>query len=143
MAITLDQLGKAMSRIGFVLEKNTEEAVRTAALTAHHVATITTPVKTARARSNWKLDIGVPNPSNNAPPVEGSAEAATQHSLGNAQASAALWTLKAGGLILTNGVPYIETLDAGSSQQAPQGMTPAAMQAAENVFRVTDLLRGA
>jgi Zn ribbon nucleic-acid-binding protein len=84
-----------------------------------------TPVDTGRARGNWQASIGQPasgtindeDPSGQAP-LPSSASTDTffreQPTITNAQPFSVIW--------LSNNLPYIERLENGYSQQAPNGM---------------------
>ncbi len=80
-----------------------------------------TPVDTGWARANWVPNIGSPRNS-----VAGSRAAAEKGSLpsDSEQGVAAVaigYKLAQGAVYITNNVPYILPLDAGSSKQAPKG----------------------
>lgn len=77
-----------------------------------------TPVRTGRARANWQTTIGSPAEGEVVSYDAGGAA-------GQAIASGADAISKAEGditIFLTNNVPYIERLENGWSQQAPNGM---------------------
>jgi hypothetical protein len=52
------------------------------------------------------------------------------------------YKLGRGGIFITNNVAYIVALDAGSSAQAPQGMTADAIRAAQKQLGAARLLDG-
>ena len=121
---------KAFQRRMKVLSKitlgNVEKRVRKAALAADQVAVIATPVDTGRARANWRVGIGT-NPA-------GFDEDATDKSgsatIAQGQSTISTWKSGQGSIFISNNVPYIIPLDEGSSAQAPNGMSAAAIQAA-------------
>lgn len=76
-----------------------------------------TPVDTGRARANWQVDHTKAEP--------GGIEDTDPSGTGTiAQAAGIVAKLKAkdGIVYITNGLPYIEALEKGHSDQAPQGM---------------------
>lgn len=52
------------------------------------------------------------------------------------------YKLGAGGIFITNNLPYIKRLDEGYSRKRPEGMTDGAVQAALAQFKKARLLRG-
>lgn len=78
-----------------------------------------TPVDTGRARGNWHISIGHPEPS--------VSETKTQTPLPSEGEK--LKSSKAGDTIyIQNNLPYIVGLEYGRSRQAPQGMVRLTMQ---------------
>lgn len=80
-----------------------------------------TPVDTGWARANWIPQIGSPHEG-----TAGTRASAEAGSLSSAAQSgvasvAATYKLRRGRVYITNNVPYILKLDAGSSNQAPKG----------------------
>jgi hypothetical protein len=91
-----------------------------------------TPVDTGWARANWVPPIGVPFDG-----LAGRRDNVTGAVQGGAEAS--IPTYRLGRRVwISNNVPYIERLNAGSSKQAPAGFVQAAIQKAILV----DLRRG-
>ena len=75
-----------------------------------------TPVDTGRARANWNASIG---------DADGSTSESTSASATLARANAVVsgFELSEGAsFFVANGLPYIESLEEGSSRQAPNGM---------------------
>lgn len=139
---------KRMDELSRSVEGMADQALRKAALVADQVAVTMTPVKTGRARANWIVSINTLQESDDDPTLSG-AEGSTARGAVNAQtaidqAQGVLGvSLKFGGsnakgqfirkapvIFLSNTLPYIEALDNGSSQQATNGMTRAAIDAA-------------
>jgi hypothetical protein len=75
-----------------------------------------TPVDTGRARGNWFVAIGAPSAA-----VNGKPDKTGQGAL-NAGSAVITGLTEAQAIYLTNNLPYIGRLEAGSSQQAPAGM---------------------
>lgn len=119
--------------------------VRRVVLAADEAAVTATPVDTGRARANWIVSIGTPA-SGTVPevasgqPGSGAREAAnTQAALD--QAGDVLSIRPAGSTVaITNNVEYITYLNDGTSKQAPRGMLPAALQAAQAVINRAKIL---
>lgn len=114
---------KGQSRkIGLAAMKFTDKQIRKATITAARELGATTPVDTGLARGNWQVTKGAP-----AQDVVG------LRSLGSMLASAAAklaGPIKGSLVYITNNLPYIGRLNAGSSTQAPSGFIEAALRKA-------------
>jgi len=115
--------------------KQTELAVRRAAIAADRAAVLTTPVDTGRARGGWITTIGAP--ATIAPIAE---DPGGDMAMAQARATIEQWKLGAAPIFITNNVVYIMALENGSSSQAPNGMTSAALQAAREELGKVRLL---
>ena len=111
---------------------NSTKRVRRAALVADQVAVLATPVDTGRLRANWVVSLGSPSqaPGNRQPGAN-----PAQVALSQGEQTIAQWTPDKGSIFISNGVPYAVIVNAGSSAQAPEGMTEQAIQAAAREFR--------
>lgn len=78
-----------------------------------------TPVDTGRARANWNVSVARPNPGNDEALTSVDQPRVTAQNTANAEGWNAMTGTPA---FLANGLPYIESLEDGSSAQAPQGM---------------------
>jgi len=88
------------------------------------------PVDTGFFRSNWNKSFGSPNGS-----VRGSRD--PNRTYGH-RGFGGTWTIANGNIFFANGVDYAIYLDAGSSSQAPQGVTePVATRINARFTRVT------
>lgn len=128
-----------MELLAEAVKRNTLLTVKRAAIAADQTAVLRTPVDTGRARANWLVSVGVAEYSvrevNNL-----SKGAAANVALEQGRDAASGYKLGQGGIFITNSVPYIGVLDAGSSAQAPNGMTAAAIQAAAKQLGSAKLL---
>lgn len=105
MALTLSEFADNMDRLSRTVGKNIERAIGEAAGRAGEVAVLTTPVVTGQARAGWNPSIG-------------SAENGPLH-LRDKRGQPTIFRIKrlvtrykAGqSFFITNGVPYIETLN--------------------------------
>ena len=135
-----------MNRIGDLMLANTSKIVREAAMAATREAVLRTPVKTGRARINWKLS--AKRPRSNVIEGPNTAKGDTNRQVASAKAlidaSNAVkgWKVGMGNLFIANAVSYIGDLDTGTSAQARSGMTQFAVLAAKNILRRGRLLRG-
>lgn len=129
-----------MGIIAAAVKANTLKTVKRAAIAADQAVVLATPVDTGRARANWLVTIGAPasqsigsgfTPNN-------AANIATSHG----REVALKYKLGKGGIFITNNVVYASLLDAGSSRQAPNGMTAAAIKAAQRTLGDAKLLDG-
>lgn len=126
--------------------------MKRAAIAADQAAVLATPVDTGRARGNWVVSIGVPRYGEpNTPPAARGRGRERRTAAGNQSANKALkdgrstvlgYKLGKGGIFITNSVPYIGLLENGSSAQAPNGMTAAALSAAARQLGNARLLDG-
>jgi hypothetical protein len=121
------------------LASGVDRLVRRVVLAADEAAVTATPVDTGRARANWIVSIGSPsaevvNPITSGQPGSGAREAAnTQAALD--QAGDLLFLRRPGqSVVIANNVEYITYLNDGTSRQAPHGMLPAALKAAQAVI---------
>jgi hypothetical protein len=141
-----------------------DRVLRKAALQAHQTATVATPVDTGRARANWTANVGSVLPADNEPSMSGEPKsdsrgaANAQISLDQARGAiggVALTFGRSGGrdsagrflsgnptIFVANTLPYIEQLDRGRSDQAPNGMTRQALDAALALIRRERFLEG-
>lgn len=115
-------LGNEMKKTGQNVENNADRLVRRCALAIDAAVVLATPVDTGRARGNWQVEVG------QAP----SGELATTDKGGGstiAAGKAAIESYKgeAGGIYITNNLPYIERLNEGWSKQAPAGFVETAV----------------
>lgn len=92
-----------------------DKIARTAALELFTGVIRSTPVDTGRARGNWQTSVGQPTPNE----IERDDKSGAQ-AIGEVQAR----TPEGAGqeVFLTNNLPYVYSLEYGSSKQAPAGM---------------------
>jgi len=114
--------------IGDVFEKNTELAIRRAAIAADQAIVLATPVDTGRARANWLVAVG--SPSSDSFEFDGGEAAATNQALEQGRGAIDAFKLGRGAIFITNNLPYIQRLEDGWSQKAPDGMIEAGLSAA-------------
>lgn len=117
------------------LIKGVDDAVRATALLADQTVVLATPVDTGRARMNWIATIDVPAeepvPINPGGVERSLAESRAVIATYNGEVNRAIW--------LTNSLPYIQRLNAGSSQQAPAGFVEKAVGVARGEFTRIDV----
>lgn len=90
----------------------------------YRLAADATPVRSGRARANWRCSVGSPDCSS---------DDCTVFDSGRAQA--AFSAVKAGDtLCITNSVPYIGRLEEGWSVQAPAGIAGRALSVCSSNF---------
>lgn len=142
--MNLKEFARRIRIIGQGVEDNARELVVKTALAIDQVLVTSTPVDTGRARSNWRVSIGV-----------GLTEEIEAYVLGvggdtgGANAAAALQNAKQvlqeykGGsaVYISNNLPYITALNEGSSAQAPAGFVELAVQEASSVIKGARLVR--
>lgn len=118
----------------------TTKLVQSAALVTDQVAVIATPVDTGFARAGWFPSIGTP--SDALPSGEPGAAQAAAESIGRAQLLIPTWKSGDPPIFITNNVEYIGQLDAGSSAQAPAGMTAQAVKAGQQILKFGKVFNG-
>jgi hypothetical protein len=139
-----------MDLIAKAVERNTLKIVKRAAIAADQTAVLKTPVDTGRARANWIVTVGAPGAGTPVAALgpkggkgkQGVKGQATNEALEKGRTTILEYKLGRGGIFITNNVPYIGELDAGSSAQAPKGMTADAVRAAEKQLGDARLLDG-
>lgn len=110
------------------LKEALTEAVQATAATVGARIVDDTPVDTGRARANWHALINSDNPpvTDDADPSGNAAKQRIEGDVRRARLGDAI--------SIANGVPYIEYLEAGSSQQAPAGMVARNRGAVVDLF---------
>lgn len=109
--------------------KNSDNLVKAVAYSVVETLVTATPVRTSRARANWRilffkpLDVLFPAPQK--PPHPGYG---LERALDEARTTIAEYKGRRS-IWITNNVPYIKKLNAGSSSQAPAGFIEMAVQA--------------
>jgi len=138
---TFGSLGKKLTKIGVIIDKRSTDILRKTALVVDQVVITGTPVKSGRARSGWDVAIGVePNTVPSSEPV--SAEAGTAEALSQGRRVIEGYRSGQPGIYISNGLPYIQALEDGSSGQAPAGMVDQAALAGREFAKAQKLLKG-
>ena len=101
-----------LNRLAKDLGIETDKVVRKVTLQLWNGITLKTPVDTGRARGNWNLS-------------EGSADTSVNEGATSVQSFKEPTGKKA--VFITNSLKYIQTLEKGSSKQAPKGMVQITM----------------
>jgi hypothetical protein len=135
-----------MNKIGDVLLMNVSKTIREAAMAATREVILRTPVKTGRARINWRLSARSPKANviegPNTPKRDTNRQVASTKALIDAANAIKGWKVGGGNLYIANAVNYINDLDKGTSAQARSGMTTFAILAARAILKKGRLLRG-
>lgn len=108
----------------------TEKHVKVIALDAVANLVEDTPRKTGWARANWIPSIGVSSALDGTAPAQddsGQIAARAQARESGIAQIVTSYTLGAGRIFITNGVPYLPALNDGTSSQAPAGFVQAAI----------------
>jgi len=138
--------GSRLNKVGDILLANVSKTIRRAALAATNEVVLRTPVKTGRARINWKLSARAPKTSVKEGPdtakVDTNRQVASAEALINAANAVKGWKVGKGHIYIANAVSYIDDLNEGSSPQARGGMTRFGVAAARDILRKGKLLRG-
>jgi len=110
------------------LDTFSQRVIQRLTLEAHANVTEATPVDTGWARANWVPAIGEPFEE-----TAGSAEQAADGRVSQAEAQLGLaevataYRIERGPVFISNNVPYIASLNDGSSDQAPTGFVQTAI----------------
>ena len=128
-------MSKQTERIERELKGAAEKVIRRYQLRAWQVLAVETPINFGTARSGWTPSTGSPvDTAVTAPADETAARAAAAARLATnkarAEAIAASYKIEQGRAFLTNAVPWIVPLNAGSSAQAPSNFVPLALNKA-------------
>lgn len=137
---SLEQFSRRIAQIGNGVAVETDKTVRMTALAADQAVVLGTPVDKGRARSNWIVALGAPSRATVEPYAQGeggsTGGANAQAALAQGQATIAGYSgLLHGAISISNNLPYIGRLNAGSSAQAPAGFVEKAVQSAVRAVR--------
>lgn len=136
---------KRMSARGRNVVTNAEKIIKRAALAAASEAIMRTPVKTGKARVNWRVGFNrVPTSvaeGPNSASLSANANIAAAEALINAANKIKAWRAGKGNIVIGNPVSYIFDLDRGTSRQALSGMTIFAIAVAKDILRKGKLLK--
>lgn len=113
-----------VDRILAALTKDVGDGIKVVVLEVHAELVEATPVDTGNARANWIAGLSGSVPT--APVGSGDAVDTAAQAAGMAQVAA--YKLEQGSLSIVNNVEYLESLDAGSSTQAPAGFVRMAVE---------------
>lgn len=105
-----------LDRFAKEIDENVEKVHRAVALEGLNGVVRMTPVDTGRARANWQVTQDVPATGDTEATDKGGGATINTGNAAIGQAPAYSVTY------LTNNLDYIETLEGGSSKQAPAGM---------------------
>lgn len=107
------------------LDKLPEEGAKKLVLDIHERVTRGTPVDTGWAANNWIPSTGVPIEK-----TAGTPESLDKGTVNRGVLQILKWTFRKGAAFITNNVPYIGRLNAGSSKQAPALFVESAVNGA-------------
>jgi len=131
---SLSDLGRRMEIHAANIERNAPLAQRVTAVAVLQVVTLSTPVDTGRARTNWLVGIGgAKNEVVESAGTDGGI-AGKVAKLKNTQ------TKQGQDIHITNNLPYIVRLNEGHSAQAPAGFVEQAIAAAVEAIKSFRLL---
>lgn len=132
---TLAQFNLRISKIAKDVELNANTVKKKVAIAIDQVVTLATPVKTGRARANWRVGIGSP--------VQGTTDAEDQGGQATVQAAKAKINTADSDddIFISNSLPYIGELNNGSSAQAPAGFVEKAIQKGVAVVKNSRLIK--
>lgn len=123
---------KRIETVGLKIEGNVEQGLRKAVLAIDNALVSTTPVDTGRARSNWLANLDSPSLDT------------TKATVPSARTATTVQRFKLGrntAIHLTNNLPYIKSLDEGTSQQQPAGFVKRAIFAGVAAVKSVKLLK--
>ena len=132
MAIKINLSSAAgAQKIEKIMLGRTEQLMKMASIEFFRQVIIATPVDTGRARFGWYITVNTP--SEEVPPMG-------QYTIPSVESHSKVGTFTVKDrLFITNNVPYITKLNAGSSKQAPAKFVE---KAAERVQRAVSKLAG-
>ena len=131
----LANFSNRIGRVGDDVEDGTDRVVRQAAVAVNQTVTLSTPVDTGRARANWQVGIG-------APVLEATEDTDKNGNVTiNRNNGKIALRQKRQTVYISNNVPYIGRLNAGSSAQAPAGFVEEAVSIGVSVVQGARVLR--
>ena len=142
---TLTSLADRLDRLADGLDDEVKDAkVDTAMAVVGYLAQIT-PVDTSRAISNWQGSVGTPSAPQRGPHSPG-LRGSTKGASVAATIAAARAVFEAAppnaDLFISNDLPYIRPLDAGSSKQHPGGFVAKSVLVGRSILRRRVWFRG-
>lgn len=136
----LGDFSKRIAVLAVSLEEGVHRTVRKAALAADQAIVLATPVDTGRARANWVVSINAPASGERPMPSSPAAGASEALEQGREVVGRYGTNSSHSAIHITNNLPYIGRLNAGSSAQAPAGFVEEAVQAAVAAVREARVL---
>lgn len=127
------KFAKNIHNVALRIEGNVEKGVRKTVLAIDNALVNTTPVDTGRARSNWLPNLDGPADGTVGPSSSPSAKTAGLVRQFDVNVNSAIH--------LTNNLPYIASLDRGSSKQRAAGFVRRAILAGVGVVKSVKLLK--
>ena len=121
---------KKFEKLSVRIIKRIERKIQDVALEVHANVTEDTPVLTGWAANNWLPNIKRPRTE-----TVGSPDKVDTSSASTGLIKIASWKSGDGPIFITNNVPYIGRLNAGSSVKAPAGFVEKAVQRAVKKLR--------
>ena len=131
----LGNFSNRIRRVGDDVEDGANRVVRQAAIAVNQTVTLATPVDTGRARANWQVGIG-------APVLEATEDTDKDGgpTINRNNAKIALRQERQT-VYISNNVPYIGRLNAGSSAKAPAGFVEEAVSIGVSAIQGARVLR--
>lgn len=132
---TLKQFNLRISKIAADIELEANTVKKKAAIAIDQVVTLATPVKTGRARANWRVGLDEP--------VKGTTEDTDTNGQATLQAAKNKINTAGNGddIFISNSLPYIGQLNVGSSAQAPAGFVERAIQSGINAVKTSKVIK--
>lgn len=127
------------------VETNANELVRKTVITVVSSVALSTPVDTGRARANWRTKIGSPISDTRGAVAPGKKGSTGSQNVGAVvkEAQDEMNNYRKGGqdVWVSNNLPYIQSLNDGSSEQAPAGFVQKASMAAQRAISKSRLVK--
>lgn len=128
-----------LTRYAKKLGVKVEEVRKTYAFALYSSIVRKTPVDTGRARGNWNVSVGKPDPTiegeEKYPKSSGKNKRKPPVNLKYSDPKAIPEPKGDESIFICNNLPYIKSLEYGSSKQAPQGMVGVTLANNENIFK--------
>jgi HK97 gp10 family phage protein len=135
----LSEMASVMQKYGELVKTNANKTTRRAAIAIDQAVVMATPVDTGRARSNWQVQINTPFQGER--PAYAPGKNLGKGETANAGAAMDQGNNAIGGynngdtIYITNNLPYIGQLNAGTSRQSPAGFVNAMVLEAVNAVQ--------
>jgi hypothetical protein len=130
--MSLDRFSKRMAKLADNIDENSTKLQKRVALAVHQTIVLATPVDEGTARSNWQVGINGPVSGTREAYFPGKGLGISEGANADAairEAQAVVLSVQnASSIYITNNLPYIERLNAGSSSQAPASFIEKAVQ---------------
>lgn len=139
---TLREFANSMTRTAKTVGVNAIVAVKEVSKAVGVTVVYATPVDTSRARMNWQGSVNLPKAGvlSPAPAIPGSSSEGPRTAIKSINEATGAYNGQQGGVWITNNLNYIQSLNNGSSSQAPANFVEQSVLVGVNSISKVKLL---